>query len=94
MKRLIAGILILSVIAASACSDVNNGSQESNNNAASQYASMTPEEICASLTLEQKAAQMIQPVLEKTHPTEMKTNDYGSVIARIDNWPMPGVNAW
>ena len=94
MKRLIAGILILSVIAASACSDVNNGSQESNNNAASQYASMTPEEICASLTLEQKAAQMIQPVLEKTHPTEMKTNDYGSVIARIDNWPMPGVGAW
>lgn len=94
MKRLIAGILILSVIAVSACSDVNMENQQSANAVPAKYVSMTPEEICASLTLEQKAAQMIQPVLEKTHPTEMKTNDYGSVIARIDNWPMPGADAW
>ena len=94
MRRLIAGILILSVIAVSACSDVNTENQQSANAVPAKYVSMTPEEICASLTLEQKAAQMIQPVLEKTHPTEMKTNDYGSVIARIDNWPMPGADAW
>ena len=94
MKRLIAGILILSVIAVSACSDVNTESQQSANAVPSIYASMTPEEICASLTLEQKAAQMIQPILYKVHPTEMKTNDYGSVIARNDNWPMPGADAW
>lgn len=94
MRRLIAGILILSVIAVSACSDVNTENQQSANAVPAKYVSMTPEEICASLTLEQKAAQMIQPVLEKTHPTEMKTNNYGSVIARIDNWPMPGVGAW
>lgn len=94
MRRLIAGILILSVIAVSACSDVNMENQQSANAVPGKYVSMTPEEICASLTLEQKAAQMIQPILYKVHPTEMKTNDYGSVIARNDNWPMPGAAAW
>ena len=53
MKKLIAGLLVISVIAATACSGVNTESSESANALADKYASMTPEEICASLTLEQ-----------------------------------------
>ena len=32
-----------------------------------KYASMTPEEICQTLTLEQKAAQMIEPTIYNAH---------------------------
>ncbi|MCR5480661.1 MAG: beta-N-acetylhexosaminidase, partial [Ruminococcus sp.] len=42
-----------------------------------QYASMTPEEITAKLTLEQKADQMVQPAVYNVTPEQMKTNDYG-----------------
>lgn len=94
MKKLIAGLLIVSVIAATACTGAGSESRESANALADNYASMTPEEICASLTLEQKAAQMMQPVIYNVNPAEMKNADYGSVIGRIDNWPMPKVDAW
>ena len=47
-----------------------------------EYAAMTPEEITAALTLEQKAAQMVQPILYRlvyTSREPMKTDCYGSV---------------
>lgn len=46
------------------------------------YATMTPEEIVGTLTLEQKAAQMVQPILYKTQSDEskpMSANCYGSI---------------
>lgn len=46
------------------------------------YQTMTPEEIVGTLTLEQKAAQMVQPILYKTQADESKpmaTNCYGSI---------------
>lgn len=48
-----------------------------------KYARMTPEEIVADLTLEQKAAQMVQPIQYKfvKEPGSMKTNCYGTVYA-------------
>ena len=47
-----------------------------------RYAKMTPEEIVADLTLEQKAAQMVQPS-KYNIPSDilMKTNCYGSLYA-------------
>ena len=47
-----------------------------------RYAKMTPEEIVADLTLEQKAAQMVQPS-KYNIPSDilMKTNGYGSLYA-------------
>ncbi|MBR5683335.1 MAG: glycoside hydrolase family 3 protein [Ruminococcus sp.] len=48
-----------------------------------KYASMTPEEIVAQLTLEQKASQMVQPAIytvEMDPETIMKENDYGSIL--------------
>ena len=40
---------------------------------------MTPEEIVADLTLEQKAAQMVQPIVYNIDESVMKDNCYGSV---------------
>ena len=48
-----------------------------------QYASMTPEEITAKLTLEQKADQMVQPAVYNVPPEQMKTNDYGSILSTV-----------
>lgn len=47
-----------------------------------QYASMTPEEIVAELTLEQKVAQMLQPAVYNITEEEMLTNDYGSILSQ------------
>ena len=50
-----------------------------------KYASMTPEEIVNDLTLEQKAAQMVQPAVYMVAFGDedlMKANDYGSVLGQ------------
>ena len=45
------------------------------------YAKMTPEEIVSQLTLEQKAAQMVQPAIYRTGNDGMRVNGYGSVLS-------------
>ncbi len=47
------------------------------------YASMTPEEIVSKLTLEQKAAQMVQPAIYNVSVEQMENNDYGSILSTI-----------
>ena len=44
-----------------------------------RYAKMTPEEIVAELTLEQKVSQMVQPILYNITEKPMKENCYGSI---------------
>lgn len=56
-----------------------------------QYANMTPEEITASLTIEQKAAQMVLPAIQYTKTSEMQKNCYGGVLSQknhlaYDEW--------
>lgn len=46
-----------------------------------QYANMTPEEITAALTLEQKVNQMVQPAVYNVTEDEMRENDYGSILS-------------
>ena len=99
-KKLIAGLLILSVTATTACIDENSvfapikESSEASVSASVDYSSMTPEEICQSLSLEQKAAQMMQPTIYNVDPAEMSMTDYGSILSRIDNFPMPTAEEW
>ena len=55
------------------------------------YATMTPEEIVAALTLERKAAQMVQPAVYNITEEDMKANDYGSILSTVgcvdsDTW--------
>lgn len=54
-----------------------------------KYASMTPEEIVSGLTLEQKAAQMVQPavyILLGKDPDGMTENGYGSVLSNLSGY--------
>ena len=48
-----------------------------------KYASMSPEEIVAGMTLEQKANQMVQPAVYNVTEEEMKENDYGSILSTM-----------
>lgn len=100
-KRIIAGLLILSLTAATACIDENSvfapvATPDSSETAqgTADYSNMTPEEICKTLTPEQKASQMMQPTVYNTLAMEMKTTDYGSVLSRVDNYPMPTAEEW
>lgn len=52
-----------------------------------QYATMTPEEIVAGLTLEQKAAQMVQPAVYRVTEKDMQANDYGSILSTYSTIP-------
>ena len=45
------------------------------------YAKMTPEQIVAQMTLEQKAAQMVQPAVYRITNDDMRLNGYGSVLS-------------
>ncbi len=49
-----------------------------------EYADMTAEEIVASLTLEQKAAQMVQPAVYAVTPELMLENCYGSILSKLN----------
>ena len=99
-KRIIAGLLILSLTASTACIDQNSvfaplpTEGEPSAHDAAEYMSMTPEEICKSLTLEQKAAQMMQPTIYNVDPVEMAVTDYGSILSRVDTFPMPTAEEW
>lgn len=50
-----------------------------------KYASMKPEEIVAELTLEQKAAQMVQPAIYNLldDSSDMAKYDYGSILSKV-----------
>lgn len=48
------------------------------------YLSMSVEEIVASMTLEEKAAQMVQPAIYCTNENEMEEYCFGSVLSKYD----------
>lgn len=50
-----------------------------------KYRDMSPEEITASLTLEQKAAQMVQPAVYCVTEQQMEENCYGSILSKYDS---------
>lgn len=56
-----------------------------------EYASKSPEEIVAGLSLEQKAAQMVMPAIYNVKVKQMKDNDYGSILSQEDHI---GAAAW
>lgn len=58
---------------------------------ASKYAGQTPEEILGQLSLDQKAAQMVQPACYSVDENGMLTFDYGSILSKAEtldykNW--------
>lgn len=59
-----------------------------------KYAGMTAEEIVATLTLDQKVAQMFQPAFYNLRNGEMTRNDYGSILSKFDEIPEPDCEEW
>lgn len=99
-RKLSALALTLSFVTATACTGtpVQSETVISDPSAiladATDYSSMTPEEICAALTLEQKAAQMMEPTFYHVDPSEMAAIDYGSILSKPEQWPMPTAEEW
>ncbi len=88
-------LLLFSVTAATACSKANTPAVTSESSTGTEVSGpVTPEEICSGLTLEQKVAQMMQPTIYNAPPSDMKKTDYGSILSRIDDWPMPTDAEW
>ena len=93
MKKKLISILLLLMILVSAAGCINGDSPkeeegkkysiEGSEYKCIGYASMSPEEIAASLSLEQKAAQMVMPAVYNVDPDDMKENDYGSILSTV-----------
>ena len=58
------------------------------------YSGMTAEEIVASLTIEQKAAQMVQGALYNLDPDQMEAYCYGSVLSHYGMFPEFSMSQW
>ncbi len=61
-----------------------NAPSASIENSADRYAGMTADEIVASLTLDQRAAQMVQPACYNVDIAAMKQHDYGSILSKAE----------
>ncbi len=60
----------------------------------SRYDGMTAKEITASLSLEQKAAQMVEGAVYNVSQDEMVKYDYGSILSKFDVIPNPTADDW
>ncbi len=88
MKKLVCLTLALLVmLSAASCKEkpqANEGVSPQQTAKYQQYAAMTADEIVASLTLEQKAAQMVQPAVYAVTPEQMRQNCYGSILSKLN----------
>ena len=89
--KLLAVLLIFSLTAAGLCGCVNQNSHGSGNEKYIKYADMTADEITASLTLEQKANQMVMAACYDVSSKQMKDNCYGAILSVADE---PDFKEW
>ena len=68
--------------------------EEEKQNEPKSFEGMTAEEICATLTLEQKAAQMMMPAFYNLKNDEMVDSDFGSILSKFDDVPEPDCEGW
>ena len=53
-----------------------------------------PAEICSKMTLEQKAAQMVQADIKVINTAQMEKLDCGSIFSIFDKWPQDDKDTW
>ncbi len=90
MKKQIALFATLLMLTTTACHE-NAGTNPSATGSASmddtfrceEYAKKSAQEICGQLTLEQKAAQMVQPAVYNVTKAQMQKNCYGSILSKM-----------
>ncbi len=100
-KRIVTALICTSLMLSGCGASANNGTENSNVNENNQstavaqseeglkyqkYAGMTVEEIVNSLTLEQKAAQMVQPAIYNVTEGQMQDNCYGSILSKTESF--------
>ncbi len=105
-KRTIIPLLLTAALVITSCGKAAPGASEAPPSSSAEiaaeadltglerYKGMTAEEIVATLTLEQKAAQMVQGAIYNVNYDAMKENDYGSILSKYDEIPAPDENAW
>lgn len=86
MKRRVIGVLLTFVLVLSGCSvrQIDNTDKTNENTAAAsdnKVSSTSAENILARLTLDQKAAQMVQGAVYNISENMMKKNCYGSILS-------------
>ena len=91
LKRIIVLLLCIVTFSLSACQTKKEEEGKKEVFRYEEYAKMSEEEILASLTLEEKAAQMVQPACYKVNPQRMRLKDYGSILS---NNPMSDARTW
>ena len=86
MKRRVIGVLLTFVLVLSGCSvrQIDNSDKTNENTAAApdnKVSSTSAEDILARLTLDQKAAQMVQGAVYNISENMMKKSCYGSILS-------------
>ena len=88
MKRIIAlifaALMLLSAAGCGGGKPENAQEQTEGKLLCQQYAELSAQEITAKLTLEQKAAQMVQPAVYCVSEGQMKENCYGSILSKVN----------
>ena len=97
IATLFAASLVVTSCGQSATTVTNEPAQavmEADTAALEKYEGMTAEEIVATLTLDQKAAQMVQGALYNITDDDMAEYDYGSILSKYEDLPNPTVDEW
>ena len=88
MKKILAAALSLTMVfSVSSCGGTDSSSDNSVNYSSlnvAEYSKLTAAEIVSKLTLEQKAAQMVQAAVYSVSEEQMRENDYGSILSKYD----------
>ncbi len=72
----------------------NNNTGNATGQQLSKYEGMTAEEIVSQLTIDQKAAQMVEGAIYNVSFEDMKQYDYGSVLSKFEQLPNPSAEDW
>ena len=75
-------------------SEASESSYLAATSALEKYEGMTAEEIVSTLTLDQKAAQMVEGAVYNVSFDEMEKHDYGSILSKFEVLPNPTSEEW
>ncbi|HKL79209.1 MAG TPA: glycoside hydrolase family 3 protein [Mobilitalea sp.] len=92
IRGIVLAIAMVLILGSTACQRSEKASKEAIAARKLGYVDMTAEEILATLSLEEKAAQMVQAAIYNINTYEMQKYDYGSILSDYTN--NPTVSGW
>jgi len=85
MRRRVIALLFAVILVVTGCNSTASKVSESKSSTESAESNQSVEAIMARLTIEQKAAQMVQGAVYNITESSMNTNDYGSMLSTFGN---------